>query len=140
MVNKLMGGAVSVILLHQQAVSNSPHKLQKRLVQLEQNEFIKPLLDDCPDPILQDIRDIPKICNGIQEDWKDVGLNRMTAWHLGQCIQKRLQGRVDGSVEKETNAVDILVTGCEVSLWLAEQFCADLLKCFPQLGIKAVSR
>ena len=91
------------------------------------------------DPVLADISDIPKICSDIQDDWQDVGLNRMTAWHLGQCIRGRLQGRVNGIIKPETNATDILVTGCEVSLWLAEQFCTDLLKCFPTLGIKAVS-
>ena len=113
--------------------------LRKRLVQLENNEFIKPLLDDCDDPVLADIQDIPRICSNIQEDWQDVGLNRMTAWHLGQCIRQRLQGHVDGSIENHAGQIDILVTGCEVSLWVAEQFVADLQKCFPKLGIKAVS-
>ena len=50
-----------------------------------------------------------------------------------------MQGRVDGTVEAHTNQVDILVTGCEVSLWVAEKFCADLQKCFPRLGVKACS-
>ena len=36
-------------------------------------------------------------------------------------------------------AVDVLLTGCEVSLWLAEQFASDLQKSFPKLRIKAVS-
>jgi hypothetical protein len=31
------------------------------------------------------------------------------------------------------------VTGCEVSLWVAEQFVSDLQKSFPRLFIKAVS-
>ena len=75
-VDKLMDGAVSVILLHQENVMSASSKLHKRLVQLENNEFIKPLLDDCDDPVLSDIRDIPRICANIQEDWKDVGLNR----------------------------------------------------------------
>ena len=112
-------------------------KLQKRLVQLENNEFIKPLLDDCNDPLLADIHDIPRICANIQEDWQDVGLNRMTAWHLGQCIKKRMQGHVDGTVENHASQVDILVTGCEVSLWVSKQFVSDLQKCFPKLYIKA---
>ena len=107
---------------------------------LENNEFIKPLLDDCDDPVLADIQDIPRICANIQEDWQDVGLNRMTAWHLGQCIRNRMQGQIDGTVETpHANQVDILVTGCEVSLWVAEQFVSDLAKCFPKLGVKAVS-
>lgn len=46
-VDKLMGGAVSIVLLHQQNAMNKSSKLHKRLVQLENNEFIKPLLDDC---------------------------------------------------------------------------------------------
>jgi hypothetical protein len=31
------------------------------------------------------------------------------------------------------------VTGCEVSLWAAEQFASDLSKCFPKLYVKPVS-
>ena len=47
-----------------------------------------------------------------------------TAWHASHAPQARLRmhasGRHDGSV-------DLLITGCEVSLWLGEQFaiCAD---------------
>jgi hypothetical protein len=37
------------------------------------------------------------------------------------------------------NRVDIVITGCEVSLWLAEQFASDLQKSFPKLRIVAVS-
>lgn len=118
---------------------NKSSSLIKRLVTLENNEFIKPLLDDCDDPVLGDIQDIPKICHNIQEDWKDVGLNRMSSWHLMQCIKRRLRGKVDGSIENHAGQIDILVTGCEVSLWLAEQFVSDLQKCFPKLYVKAVS-
>ena len=138
-VYKLMGGAVNVITLHQENAMSKSSYLHKRLVALENNEFIKPLLDDCDDPVLGDIQDIPKICHNIQEDWKDVGLNRMSSWHLMQCIKKRLKGKVDGSIEDHAGQIDILVTGCEVSLWLAEQFVSDLQKCFPKLYVKAVS-
>ena len=138
-VDKLMGGAINVILLHQENVMNKSSAIHKRLVQLENNEFIKPLLNDTDDPVLLDIQDIPKICNNIQEDWKDVGLNRMTAWHLGQCIRHRMQAHVDGTIENHASQVDILVTGCEVSLWAAEQFAADLSKSFPKLYVKSVS-
>jgi hypothetical protein len=134
-----MGGAVNVITLHQENAMNKSSSLIKRLVTLENNEFIKPLLDDCDDPVLGDIQDIPKICHNIQEDWKDVGLNRMSSWHLMQCIKRRLRGKVDGSIENHAGQIDILVTGCEVSLWLAEQFVSDLQKCFPKLYVKAVS-
>jgi len=138
-VDKLLGGAVNVVLLHLENVISRSSRLKNRLIHIERNEFVKPLLNDCPDPVLADIHDIPRICANIQEDWQDVGLNRMTAWHLGQCVQKRLQGRLNGTIESHANQVDILLTGCEVSLWLAEQFAADLTKCFPKLGVKAVS-
>lgn len=138
-VDKLLGGAVNAVLLHLENVMSKSSKLKKRLVHIEKNEFVKPLLNDCSDPVLADIQDIPRICANIQEDWQDVGLNRMTAWHLRACIQKRLQGRLNGTIESHVNQVDILLTGCEVSLWLAEQFAADLTKCFPKLGVKAVS-
>ena len=41
--DKLMGGAVSIVLLRQQSTMGLGVKLHKRLVQLEDNEFIKPL-------------------------------------------------------------------------------------------------
>ena len=138
-VDKLLGGAVNVILFHLETAMTKSSIFSRRLVHIEMNDFIKPLLDDCADPVLADIQDIPRICASIQEDWQDVGLNRMTAWHLGQCIQKRMRERLEGTIEAHTNQVDILVTGCEVSLWVAEQFVADLAKCFPKLGVKAVS-
>lgn len=96
-VEKLMNGSVNVVLLQQS--KNQTNRLSKRLTLLENNEFIKPLLGDCKDPVLADIQDIPKICNNIQEDWRTVGLNRMTAWNLANCIQERMKGHVDGSIK-----------------------------------------
>lgn len=61
----------------------------------------------------------------------------MTAWNLGRCLQKRLQDKLDG--KDSGTAVDILLTGCEVSLYLAEQFASDLQKSFPKLKIQATS-
>ena len=40
------------------------------------------------------------------------------------CSQARLVKRAKGDLK--SNQVDLLVTGCEVSLWLGEQFAADL--------------
>ena len=136
MVNKLMNNCVNVVLLQQ---SDTFKPISKRLTLLENNEFIKPLSHDCTDPVLTDIQDIPRICADIQNDWRSVGLNRMTAWNLARCIQTRMKAHVDGSIKCHGNTVDILVTGCEVSLWVAEQFCSDLQKSFPQLFVKSVS-
>jgi len=35
--------------------------------------------------------------------------------------------------------VDVLLTGCEVSLWIAEQFASDLHNAFPRLNIVCIS-
>ena len=40
---------------------------------------------------------------------------------------------------KAINEIDILITGCEVSLWVAEQFASDLSVIFPGLVVKALS-
>jgi hypothetical protein len=135
-VGKAMDGRVNVVLLHQNNISKP---LSKRLTLLENNEFVRPLLDDCDDLVLADIRDIPRVCKKIQDDWRDVGLNRMTAWNLANCIRARMKAHVDGKIACHGGTVDILVTGCEVSLWVAEQFAADLQKCFPKLFVKAIS-
>ena len=118
-------------------------RLFHRMTRLEGNELIKPLLPDSEDLVLDDVRDIPRVLRNIQADWRNrpqgsVSLNRLTAWNLARCLKKRLQRRLDGTV-KEPLSYDIVVTGCEVSLWLAEQFAADLKNAFPALTIKAVS-
>ena len=63
-------------------------------------------------------------------------MNRMTAFTLQTCLRKRMvqyeKGTHDGSV-------DLLISGCEVSLWLGEQFAADLHKAFPKLKIVTLS-
>ena len=42
------------------------------------------------------------------------------------------EGAHDGSV-------DLLICGCEVSLWLGEQFASDLHNAFPQLKVVTIS-
>ena len=128
-VDRLMN--VSVVLLHQ---SQQYKPLQKRLILLENNEFVRPLEEDCEDPVLHDLQDIPRICHNLQEDWKEVGLNRFTAWNLASCISARMKAIVDGKTARHGSSVDILVTGCEVSLWVAEQFVSDLAKSFPKVS------
>ena len=134
-IEKIMN--VSVVLLQQ---NQKCKPLSKRLTLLENNEFIKPLLDDCADPVLADIKDIPRACQQIQDDWREgVGVNRMTAWNLANCLSERMRTIVDGTIPRHGGQVDILVTGCEVSLWLSEQFASDLQKRVPRPFVTAVS-
>lgn len=118
---KMMGGAVNVVLYHQTNTANTK-TFSKRLIPLENNDMIKPLLNDSADPVRADINDIPRICADIQSDWQDSSLNRLTAWNLAKCIRQRLKAHLNGTINSNAGEVDILLTGCEVSLWLAEQF------------------
>jgi hypothetical protein len=59
-------------------------------------------------------------------------MNRMSAWTLGRRIKQRLRKRREGKLGPQ--AVDILITGCEVSLWLGEQFASDLSVLMPKAG------
>lgn len=132
----LMDGAVTVVSAHEE-VNVGVHKFTKRLVPLEDNPLMLPILDPCQDVVKRDIDDIPRILHAIQEDWKEPGMNRMTAWTLGRRLKQRLARRHKGRLGQ--NEVDILITGCEVSLWLGEQFASDLSALMPKLNIKTTS-
>lgn len=126
------------VLAHQMSKTNHS-QIASRMVLLENNEFIRPLTLETRDPVLDDIRDIPRVCKYIQDNWKQAGLNRHTAFNLVSKIKQRLVSRMKGSVPSHCNSIDILLTGCETSLWLAEQFASDLTKSFTRLNVKAVS-
>lgn len=136
---KLMNGKVAAVL-HQESKSTKM-ELFHRLTRLSDNPLIQPLQKSTDDPVLTDIRDIPNVCKSIQDDWHSrrasSSLNRLTAFNLSRCLRERLEQHVDGTVPNMS--IDILLTGCEVSLYLAEQFASDLKKSFPKLCIEAIS-
>eukprot|EP00523_Entomoneis_sp_CCMP467_P014427 CAMPEP_0168768872 /NCGR_PEP_ID=MMETSP0725-20121227/2106_1 /TAXON_ID=265536 /ORGANISM="Amphiprora sp., Strain CCMP467" /LENGTH=1423 /DNA_ID=CAMNT_0008818255 /DNA_START=10 /DNA_END=4281 /DNA_ORIENTATION=- len=109
------------------------------LTMLEGNDLLLPLPSDDGDVIQNDIYEIPTALERVQYDWKKDGTNRRTAVTLSNAIKGRLLGRMDGSIPLSPGTVDILVTGCEVSLWLSEQFASDLQKALPNLCIRAMS-
>ena len=137
----MMNEKLTMILYHETAATVDHAEIYNRMTKLNGNELILPLPDEPQDPVLTDIQDIPKICQDIQDDWNvdtpSTSLNRLTAYNLSRCLRKRLEKRIRGEVHP--NATDILLTGCEVSLWLAEQFASDLQKALPNLRIKAIS-
>jgi hypothetical protein len=143
--HRVMNGDLAIYLLNEgRTAKSSDLELYHRMTKLTRNPFIKslPALND--NPVLADIRDIPRVCREIQEDWRNVNktkisFNRLTAWNLARCIRKRMDSRVPKTAMSHRRAVDILVTGCEVSLWLGEQFASDLQKAFPGLNIVSVS-
>uniref|UniRef100_A0A7S3DUG1 Glutamine amidotransferase type-2 domain-containing protein n=1 Tax=Entomoneis paludosa TaxID=265537 RepID=A0A7S3DUG1_9STRA len=119
------------------------HKLhlrdRGRLTMLEGNDLLRPLPTDDGDIVQRDLYEIPDALERIQTEWKENSTNRHTAVSLSSCIKERLLGRMDGSIPLTPGTVDVLVTGCEVSLWLAEQFASDLQKALPKLSVRAMS-
>jgi hypothetical protein len=131
-------GPMVDVTIHQESKA-SRLSARERTTPLEGNEFILPLPEDNDDVVLADLHDIPRALKSIQSKWRGGGLNRLTAWNLGRRLRERLQARVEGKIPVHSGTVDVLITGCEVSLWLGEQFASDLQKAFPKLFIKAVS-
>ena len=142
--HSVMFNKVSLYLCQESPSVLQSKLLHHRMTKLNKNPLILPLKEDSRDPILQDLYDIPQVCKTIQYDWRNVdskalfSLNRLTAVNLGRSIKKKLDDYVSGSVHRQ-GKVDILLTGCEVSLWLAEQFASDLKKSFPSLNIECIS-
>lgn len=132
------GRSIPHITAHQESMTTGPN-LKDRTTILDNNEFLLPLTKTMVDPIQDDIQNIPAVTSAIQADWQEGGLNRVSAWSLGRCLRRRLKDRVDGKVAVNASTVDILVTGCEVSLWIGEQFASDLRKAFPKLFVQAIS-
>jgi hypothetical protein len=128
MQHELMNGSVDAILYQESKATTRDPQLYHRMTRLTRNRFIKPLQNGSKDLVLSDIQDIPKICQAIQDEWRAdkaaSSLNRLTAYNLSRCLRDRLDAHVAGTVHPR--AIDILLTGCEVSLWLSEQFAADL--------------
>lgn len=130
-------GKEAKVTTHQESFVSTENR-RARIVPLRKNEFLIPLsTEDCKDPILNDIQSIPNTLKEIQVNWKEGGLNRMAAWNLGRRLKERLRDKVKN--KDDGSSVDILVTGCEVSLYVAEQFASDMQKAFPKLNIQATS-
>ena len=68
------------------------------------------------DVVGKDIHDIPRVVEWIQTDPEKQ--NTLTFWTMARVLCKRLHARAD----KDDGSIDVLLTGCETSLWVAEQF------------------
>lgn len=143
-VYQIMNNTVQVILLQQNGETKARDTaLFHRMTLLEGNSLIEPLKAEPTDLVLHDIQSIPRICHEIQKDWQNEGekisFNRLTALTLSRCLIRRLDAIATGRIQRHVGSIDILLTGCEVSLWLAEQLASDLKKAFTKLNIMAVS-
>jgi len=118
-----------------------PKSIYRRLLQLDGSPFVQAPPPPVPvrwDPVGQDILGIPAIINKIMADWDYPAdsMNRMSAWTLTSLLKKRM--RLHDRQEAD-GSIDLLITGCEVSLWMGEQFHSDLHRVFPKLRIVTIS-
>ena len=110
----------------------------RRLLQLDGSPFVSAIPPRVSDPVGKDIKDLPSVLANIQTDWdQPVGsLNRMSAWTFTHLLRKRMRAHDN---KTHDGSVDVLIAGCEVSLWVGEQFAADLHRVFPKLRIVTYS-
>jgi hypothetical protein len=119
--------------------NGSKAPFMKRVLRMGGNPYVDPLPDlSIKDKVGADIADIPKICKKIIDDWDEPSesLNRFSASTLLTKLRKRLVMHQTGTHD---GAVDLLITGMEVSLWCGEQFASDLHNAFPKLKIVTIS-
>ena len=128
---KVLKGTASVTLAQEQL---DARPFEKRLVALTGNDLVLPLPSAVKDSVGADIADIPCALKAISESMD--GENAMPTYCLGKELIKRIKAYDKGTHD---GTVDVLLTGCEVSLWLAEQFASDLHLLFPKLNIKTIS-
>ncbi|XP_075265540.1 uncharacterized protein LOC142357936 [Convolutriloba macropyga] len=113
--------------------------IKPRLLKLEDNPLVLPLPPPVKDPVGHDINEIPAALNAVQKDWASSGsVNRLSACTLSRQVLRRLS-ELHAQGTQQNRSIDILVTGCEVSLWVGEQFAADLHRVFPRLTVRALS-
>ena len=53
-------------------------------------------------------------------------MNRLSAWTFTNLLRKRMRLHDE---DNHNGSIDLLITGCEVSLWLGEQFHSVRLWC-----------
>ena len=118
----------------------APWELRRRLVPLLNNPLVQPLplLSGAAenDPVGADIEAIPEVLKRIREEWSHASsLNRMTATAFARILLEKMAL----NTALEMRDIDLLVVGVETSLWLAEQFVADLKRALPKVAAEAIS-
>ena len=113
--------------------------LMRRMLRLGGNPLVLPIPKlGGADPVGKELADLPSIMRRIHDDWNNPSdsLNRLSALTLQQRLRKRMVAHENGTHD---GSIDLLIAGCEVSLWLGEQFAADMHRAFPKLRIVCLS-
>lgn len=135
--------------------------LRRRSIPLLDNPMVLPLPPTVDDPVGLDLQQLPPTLASLRESFGELGAgarevgglprpaltNQRVARELAAALLDRLAHRGDaaaagGAVDLDgakKDSVDLLVAGCEVSLWVGEQFVSDLRTALPALRARAVS-
>jgi hypothetical protein len=118
----------------------APWEIRRRLVPLLNNPLVQPLplLSGAAenDPVGADIEAIPAVLARIRDEWSHASsLNRLTATAFARILVEKMAL----NTALEMRDIDLLVVGVETSLWLAEQFVADLRRALPKVAAEAIS-
>ena len=120
--------------------SPAQSNIWRRRLRLDGNPLLSPLPAalQSTDPVGADLLDMPRVVEQLTEDFdgKAHSPNRITAWTFTSKLRQRLRAHRAG---KHDGSVDLLITGCEVSLWVGEQFAADLTRVYPKMKIVTLS-
>jgi hypothetical protein len=99
----------------------STKPLMRRVLRLAGNPLVLPIPPmGLSDPVGRDLADIPSVLQRIRDDWNDPGssMNRLSAFTLQSRLRKRMNAYETGTHD---GSVDLLISGCEASLWVGEQ-------------------
>ena len=124
---------------------NTGPELRSRLVPLLDNPLVQPLplLSGAAqnDPVGADIEAIPVVLARVRDEWREPeSLNRLTATAFARMLLEKMAVNQEGAASAhEARNVDVLVVGCETSLWMGEQFAADLQRALPKVHAVAMS-
>jgi hypothetical protein len=131
--------------------------LRKKSIPLHNNPMVLPLPPSVDDPVGLDLRQLPPTLASLRESFGELGpgareedrlprpalTNQRVARELSVALLDRLAHRVEASSVgldgAKSDGIDLLVAGCEVSLWVGEQFVSDLRTALPALRARAVS-
>lgn len=92
--------------------------------------------DPKADLVRADLAMTPGIIAAIDRAWKS---EKSVEKIVGNEFAKKMISCMRHRMQSHTDSTDLIIGGLEASLWVAEQFAADLRSIFPQLNIVTVS-
>lgn len=114
----------------------TPKKKESLQDYLESKEQGKARLD----PIASDLQDVPQVLEQVETAWRNKNsLNSQAGQQFTGFLSDLVRMRSSNDGATTSSSIDVLVLGIENSLWLGQQFAADLKAVFPRLNVTALS-